>query len=64
MRSKFEPGTKYDEFMTQLQEYMRHKQLPLVVQERLFSFYEYRYRHAYFKEAAIKATLCGKQNFV
>lgn len=59
MRSKFEPETKYDEFMTQLREYMRHKQLPIFVQERLFAFYEYRYRHAYFKETDIKSTLCG-----
>lgn len=48
---------KYLEIMNQLQEYMRHQQLPLNIQTRLVSFYEYRFQNKYFRENTITASL-------
>ncbi|GLV42053.1 I[[h]] channel [Carabus blaptoides fortunei] len=57
IRSLFEPETKYDEFVTQLEDYMRHDQMPANIQKRLKLFYKDRFQGTYFKESAIMSSL-------
>lgn len=59
IRSIFEPETKYDEFVTQLEDYMRHDQMPANIQKRLKLFYKDRFQGTYFKESAIMSSLSG-----
>lgn len=52
-------STKYETIMNQVNEYMRHKQLPLEMQQRLISFYEYKFQKRYFREVGIANSLSG-----
>lgn len=49
--------SKYQEIVSQVQEYMRYKQLPCDIQNRIMSCYEYRFQKKYFREDVIKATM-------
>ncbi|KAK4878495.1 hypothetical protein RN001_011001 [Aquatica leii] len=49
--------SKYREITNQVQEYMRCKQLPINMQKRLMSYYEYRFQKKYFREDLILASL-------
>lgn len=51
---------KYLEKMNQLQEYMRNKEFPMYLQERLILYYEYRYQKKYFREYITKNPITGK----
>lgn len=44
---------KYVEMVRELQEYMRYKQLPVHLQNRLLKYYEFKYQKSYFNEAEI-----------
>lgn len=46
--------------MNQVNEYMKHKQLPIEMQQRLVSFYEYKFQKRYFREVGIANSLSGK----
>lgn len=46
--------------MNQVNEYMRHKKLPLHMQKKLITFYEYKYKKRYFREIGITDALSGK----
>lgn len=50
---KTSSGHKYVNMVRQLQEYMRHKQLPSYMQRRLLSCYEFRFQKSYFRENEI-----------
>lgn len=52
-------STKYEMIMNQVNEYMKHKQLPIEMQERLVSFYEYKFQKRYFREVGIANALSG-----
>ncbi|XP_063827675.1 potassium/sodium hyperpolarization-activated cyclic nucleotide-gated channel 3-like [Ostrinia nubilalis] len=41
---------RYHELMSQLEEYMRHKQFPAQLKKRVFAFYYYQYQGNYFRE--------------
>ncbi|KAK5641304.1 hypothetical protein RI129_009851 [Pyrocoelia pectoralis] len=43
--------------MNQVHEYMRYKQLPCNIQNRLLTYYEYKFKKKYFREDIITATL-------
>lgn len=60
MLSKNSPETKYQQIMTELQQYMRHKKLPVQLQNRLVQYYDYRFQKTYFKESMILHTLSSK----
>ncbi|KAK9716873.1 Cyclic nucleotide-binding domain [Popillia japonica] len=51
------PATKYQSIMSQLSEYMRHRQLPIALQHRLVQYYTHRFRQTYFRESAIMPIL-------
>lgn len=53
-------STKYETIMNQVNEYMKHKQLPIEMQQRLISFYEYKFQKRYFREVGIAISLSGK----
>lgn len=53
-------STKYETIMDQVREYMKHKQLPIEMQERLVSFYEYKFQKRYFREVGIANSLSGE----
>lgn len=55
------PATKYQSIMSQLSEYMRHRQLPIALQHRLVQYYTHRFRQTYFRESAIMPILSGKK---
>lgn len=50
-------STKYEIIMNQVNEYMKHKQLPIEMQERLVTFYEYKFQKRYFREVGIANAL-------
>ncbi|KAB0800754.1 hypothetical protein PPYR_06493 [Photinus pyralis] len=52
--------SKYQEIVSQVQEYMRYKQLPCDIQNRIMTCYEYRFRKKYFREEVIKATMSDR----
>lgn len=54
-------STKYESIMNQVNEYMKHKQLPIEMQQRLISFYEYKFQKRYFREIGIANSLSGAQ---
>lgn len=54
---------KYEVILNQVQEYMRHKQLPIKMQERLITFYEYKFQKRYFREIGITNSLSGTYKF-
>lgn len=51
---------KYIQMVQQLVEYMRHKQLPIYMQKRMLSYYEFRFQKSYFKEHEIMHTMSGQ----
>lgn len=48
---------KYDEMERQLKEYMRHKQLPTYMRQRILTYYEFKFQKRYFRENEILATI-------
>ncbi|XP_050308020.1 potassium/sodium hyperpolarization-activated cyclic nucleotide-gated channel 2-like [Anthonomus grandis grandis] len=58
--------SKYEEYLLQLEIYMRQKRLPRILRERLFEYYRYKYQNHFFNEEAIFATLSNylKQELV
>nr|XP_022919815.1 potassium/sodium hyperpolarization-activated cyclic nucleotide-gated channel 2-like [Onthophagus taurus] len=52
---------KYDELTTQLSEYMKHKQLPVYLQSRIWTYFEFQFQKSYFREdkilGAVSSTL-------
>ena len=54
--------TKYYEVMDQLNAYMKKKQFPLDLQQRLKFFYKKKFRKSYFKEDEILDILSGEWN--
>lgn len=48
---------EYQEFMDELVEYMREKQLPLIMRERLQQYYEFKYQKNYFEKMLIEDLL-------
>lgn len=54
------PETKFHQIINEVEEYMRHKKLPLNLQMRLLQYYDYRFQRTYFKESAILATLSSR----
>lgn len=58
--SLFSSESKYLEVMNQLQDYMRSKKLPLTMQNRVISYYDYRYHNSYFREQAVFSVMPGK----
>ncbi|XP_034933805.1 potassium/sodium hyperpolarization-activated cyclic nucleotide-gated channel 1-like [Chelonus insularis] len=51
---------KYQAIIAQLKQYMRHKQLPRVVQQRFLTYYEFKYQHKFFRESEILNTLSAQ----
>ncbi|KAL1506665.1 hypothetical protein ABEB36_005989 [Hypothenemus hampei] len=49
--------SKYEEYLLQLEVFMRQKRLPQVLRNRLHEYYRYKYQHHFFNEQAIFATL-------
>jgi len=49
--------TKYEEYLQQLEVYMRQKRLPQVLRNRMLEYYKYKYQYHFFNERAIFATL-------
>lgn len=47
----------YAEVINQLQEYMRQKQLPLNLRNRILQYFAFKYRNRYFKESLINSLL-------
>ncbi|KAI4467253.1 i[[h]] channel isoform e [Holotrichia oblita] len=54
------PSTKYESIMSELSEYMRHRQLPIALQHRLVEYYAHRFRKTYFRESAILPILSDR----
>lgn len=52
-------STKYQAIMNQVNEYMRHKKLPMEMQKKLTTYYEYKYKKRYFREMGITEALSG-----
>lgn len=48
---------KFEEVMTELQEYMLAKQLPVDLKRRLISYYRYKYQNVFFNEVFIRTVL-------
>lgn len=57
-------STKYETIMNQVNEYMKHKQLPMEMQQRLVSFYEYKFQKRYFREVGIANALSGNYDYL
>lgn len=51
---------KYFEMLRELEEYMRHKQLPVSLQNRLLEYYEFKFQKSYFRESEILNILSGQ----
>ena len=51
---------KYTEMVRELREYMRHKQLPQTLQNRLIGYYEFRFQKSYFRESEILNIISGQ----
>ncbi|KAH1027087.1 hypothetical protein HUJ05_000655 [Dendroctonus ponderosae] len=49
--------SKYEEYLLQLEVFMRQKRLPQVLRSRLLEYYRYKYQNHFFNEQAIFATL-------
>lgn len=64
--SSHSSSRKYGEMLRELEEYMRHKQLPVSLQKRLMSYYEFKFQKSYFRESEILNVLSGqlKQDLV
>ncbi|GJQ71734.1 hypothetical protein Trydic_g11427 [Trypoxylus dichotomus] len=58
--SKTSAIQKYFELVSELKDYMGHKRLPVHLQKRLLSYYEFRYEKTYFRENEILATISGQ----
>lgn len=56
-RSFTSSQAKYKEMVLQLQQYMHHKQLSRTTQNRLISYYEFRYQKSFFCEQEILDTI-------
>ncbi|XP_018570318.1 potassium/sodium hyperpolarization-activated cyclic nucleotide-gated channel 3-like [Anoplophora glabripennis] len=48
---------KYEEMLNQLEEYMRQKQLPLNLRNKLLQYFSFKYRNRFFKETLINSLL-------
>lgn len=44
----------------ELEEYMRHKQLPSYIRNRIYTYYEFRFQRRYFREDEILNTISGQ----
>ncbi|CAH1183542.1 unnamed protein product [Phaedon cochleariae] len=51
---------EYQGIINQLNEYMRQKQLPLKLRQRIMQFYAFKYQRSYFKEDLINSLLSDK----
>ncbi|GJQ76176.1 hypothetical protein Trydic_g1920 [Trypoxylus dichotomus] len=51
------PVTKYESIMSELHQYMRHRQLPITLQHRLVQYYTHRFRRTFFRETSIMPLL-------
>ncbi|KAI4467165.1 i[[h]] channel isoform e [Holotrichia oblita] len=51
---------KYLEMVRELTEYMRHKQLPVALQNRLLEYYEFKFQKSYFRESEILNVISGQ----
>ncbi|CAH1127370.1 unnamed protein product [Ceutorhynchus assimilis] len=49
--------SKYEEYLLQLEVFMRQKRLPQVLRSRLLEYYRYKYQNHFFNEQAIFSTL-------
>lgn len=54
---KTSSAQKYDEMEGQLKEYMRHKQLPSYMRNRILTYYEFIFQRRYFRESEILSTI-------
>lgn len=54
---KTSSALKYDEMEGQLKEYMRHKQLPSYMRNRIITYYEFKFQKRYFRENEILSTI-------
>lgn len=54
---KTSSAQKYDEMEDQLKEYMKHKQLPSYMRNRILTYYEFIFQRRYFKENEISFTI-------
>lgn len=57
MRNTNASKLKYQTLLQQLKEFMRHKQLPSVIRNRLLDYYEFKFQKNFYKEDAILNTL-------
>ncbi|XP_046815736.1 potassium/sodium hyperpolarization-activated cyclic nucleotide-gated channel 1-like [Vespa crabro] len=57
MKGTYSSKFKYQCAVRQLNQYMRHKQLPRRTQRRIINYYEFRFLHHYFRESDIINTL-------
>lgn len=55
--SSLSSRVKYNEIMDQLQNYMKHKKLPIHLQKKMVMYYKYRFQKTYFRESGVKNTL-------
>ncbi|XP_032683147.1 potassium/sodium hyperpolarization-activated cyclic nucleotide-gated channel 1-like [Odontomachus brunneus] len=62
LESSAEPELKYQRIMHQVKEYIHQKRLPRHLQDKLISYYEYRYQGSFFKESIISDTLSNHLN--
>lgn len=60
LESSAEPELKYQRIMYQVKEYIHQKRLPRHLQDKLISYYEYRYQGSFFKESIISDTLSSQ----
>ncbi|XP_076268529.1 potassium/sodium hyperpolarization-activated cyclic nucleotide-gated channel 2-like [Rhynchophorus ferrugineus] len=57
MKGQTSAAHKYVEMERQLKDYMRHKQLPMLMRSRILTYYEFRFQKSYFREAEILETI-------
>ncbi|XP_030744960.1 potassium/sodium hyperpolarization-activated cyclic nucleotide-gated channel 2-like [Sitophilus oryzae] len=57
MKGKTSAAHKYVEMEKQLKDYMRHKQLPMIMRSRILTYYEFRFQKSYFRENEILDTI-------
>lgn len=57
LESSAEPELKFQHIVHQVKEFIHQKKLPRHLQDKLISYYEYRYQGSFFKENVISDTL-------
>lgn len=63
LESSTEPEVKYQRIIHKVKEFIHQKNFPQHLQDKLISYYEYRYQDGFFKENVISDTLSSELSY-